>query len=74
MLWFTGLQGLAYLNNTFVLIFQITKQEINMNNLNQLYYYFYSLKNNYEKYNFILNNVSNTEFKINWSNLLIIYK
>ena len=38
-----------------------------MNNLNQLYYYFYSLKNNYEKYNFILNNVSNTEFKINCS-------
>ena len=45
-----------------------------MNNLNQLYYYFYSLKNNTQKYNFILNNISNTEFKINRSNLLIFYK
>jgi len=46
----------------------------NNQELLMLYYDFYNLIDNNQKYKFILNNISNNTFKINWSNLLKLYK
>ena len=52
----------------------ITKKGKKMNKLKALYFSFYVLETKKEKYDFILKNLGNSEFKINWYNLLFFYK